>query len=263
MTPDLLIDGRRVPFAGAHNFRDLGGYIGYGGRPVRYGRVFRSDHLNTLTDADLDLFETLGIQVVHDFRLEKERERQPSRYPPNAPEVLILATSDTTNINETLIDVVMDMLAGRRPMAPPTFWEENYIDLVDNGRPMFVKLFASIADLDRLPTMFHCTGGKDRTGIAAALLLRMLGVDETTIVNDFLLTNTYRTPQRLEALRPQFRALGITDEQVMPILGVTEAALRTALSRIDGPYGGPERYLIDAGLDPAVPARLRQLLLSS
>ncbi len=253
-------DGHRIAFEGAHNFRDVGGYAGFDGRIVRRGLIYRSDNLNTLTDADLERFGRMGLKVVYDFRLAVERERQPSRLPKAGPDIVLLATGDA-GIDETVVDIVIDALAGRRPFPEPGFWEESYLNMVDQARPMFVELLGGLARRERIPAMYHCTAGKDRTGIATALLHRLLGVAEADIIHDFLLTNDYRVPKRMDALRPQLAAIGISDEEALSVVGVKAAVLERALKKIDATWGGAEQYLIDGGLDAGAPQGLRDLLL--
>jgi protein-tyrosine phosphatase len=252
---------RRVAFEGPLNFRDVGGYVGLDGRLVRRELLFRSDHLNELTDADRAAMLALDLRVIHDFRLDIERERQPSLTTPGAYEVVLLTMSDTSQVDSSMIDVIRDALAGRVPLPGPSFWETSYSDLLDVGRPMFVTLIESLTRPDRLPAMYHCTGGKDRTGLATAMVLQLLGVDRDTIVDDFLLTNLYRTPTRIAALRAGFIAAGVDPAAAIPILGVTRAAVLRALAELETKYGGVEQYLIDGGLDPVRCDVLRELLL--
>jgi protein-tyrosine phosphatase len=252
---------RRVAFEGPLNFRDVGGYVGLGGRLVRRNLLFRSDHLNELTDADRAAMVALDLRVIHDFRLDIERERQPSLTTPGAYEVILLTMSDTSQVDSSMIDVIRDALAGRAPLPGPSFWESSYSDLLDVGRPMFVTLIESLTRPDRLPAMYHCTGGKDRTGLATTMVLQLLGVDQDTIVDDFLLTNLYRTPTRIAVLRDGFLAAGVDPAAAIPILGVTRAAVLRALAELETKYGGVEQYLIDGGLDPARFEVLRALLL--
>ena len=260
--PTTYRDERLIAFEGAYNFRDIGGYIGAGGQRVRKGLVFRSDNLNTLTDADLELFRRVGVKVVHDFRLELERDRQPSRFPSvGAPEVMVLSTSDAAGVDAALVDIVHDALAGKRPFPPPSFWEDSASNLVDQARPMFAALLNSLVGVGRLPAMYHCSAGKDRTGLATALIHRLLGVSEADIMTDYLLTNRYRVPVRMAVLMPQLAAIGVTEEQALPVIGVIPSAIEGMLRKVDEEYGGPEAYLVGAGMDPWVPERVRELLL--
>ena len=247
--------------SGGYNFRDAGGYTGLNNRTVKRGLVWRSDHLNELTDDDLALVDTLGLQVIHDFRLDLEVERQPSRLSTaNPPTVKRLVFGDVSGA-ETSIQLIGDVIAGRAPVPGKDFWDTNYIEMLERGRNLFVGLFESMIDPATLPALYHCTGGKDRTGIATVLLLSMLGVDHETAVNDFLFTNLYRTPYRVIALSPTLRANGVDPIAMIPVLGVCRSAIEIAVRTIDDTYGGPERYLIDGGMAADAPERLRTLLL--
>lgn len=252
---------RRLPLEGGLNFRDMGGYPTTDGGTTRWGVLYRSDHLNTLTDGDVAHLDSLGLQRVHDFRLQKERDRQPSRLP-DGVEVRHLAAVDL-GLDETMVDVVQDVLAGRRPLPPPTFWDDNYEDMVERARPMFSALINSITDDDGsgIPSLFHCTGGKDRTGLAGVLVLELAGVDRATAIDDFLLTNMYRTPVRAEALREQLAAVGVSVADALPILGVTRSAIERALSSIDGRHGGVEAYTVGSGARPDARDAIRRVLV--
>ena len=254
------VAGRHVPLQGAYNVRDVGAIAGPPGTHVRSGLLFRSDHLNELTDDDLDVLTRLGLQTVYDFRLDSEVERQPSRVAPGIERVVRLAAADGDGLDVGMVEVVRDMLAGRRPLPPSGFWDENYRTMLANARAMFVGFAAGLAS-GALPALYHCTGGKDRTGIATALVLELLGVEGDAIVDDFLLTNVYRTPHRVVALRDGFIAAGVNVADAIPVLGVTRSAISVARTTIATEYGGAERYLVDGGLDPDLPQVLRNLLL--
>lgn len=241
-------DGRLVELAGNSNFRDLGGYAAANGT-TNWRVLYRSDRLNELTDADLATLEGLGLRRVHDFRLESERIRQPSRVPAGV-DVQILPTGDI-GIDHTMVDRILDMLAGRTPLPEPTFWAENYRDLVDNGRPMFCLLIDELGAADeRLPAVFHCTAGKDRTGVAAALVLDLAGVDRDVIVDDYLLTNLYRTPVRIEGMRRQLDRAGISVADAMPALSAGRACITRMFEIVDDEYGGSRSYLETGGTHP-------------
>ena len=255
-----MLDGRRIVLEGAFNLRDIGGYPTQDGRMTAWRRVLRSDHLNTLTDRDVAVLASLGLARIHDFRLEKERDRQPSRLPHPAPPVTLLNVGDA-GTDAAAVDLVHDMLAGSVPLPAASYWDEGYLDLLQRGRPMFVAMISALAEPDHLPALFHCTGGKDRTGLSAFMLLTLLGVDRATTTSDFLATNTYRTPARARALADQLAAVGVKVTDALPILGVTRSALDTALGAIEAEEGTIEAYLLAGGMDPSVPERLRVALL--
>ncbi len=258
---ELPESSRRLPLQGGYNFRDIGGYVGIDQRKVKQGLLWRSDHMNELTDDDLATIDALNLQVVHDFRLDVEVERQPSRASKTNPvKVIRLVVGDVTGA-ESSIAMIGEIMAGRAPAPAADFWDVNYLEMLENGRHMFVGLFTSLASPGSLPSVYHCTGGKDRTGIASMLLLTMLGVDRETAIDDFLLTNLYRTPFRIATLTPTLIANGVDPHSMIPILGVCRSAINVALDTIANTYGGAENYLIGGGLSPEAPARLRELLL--
>ena len=113
--PGVGVTDRRVRLDGAYNFRDIGGLVGADGRRVRTGRVYRSDHLNDLSDADLGVIGALGLRAIHDFRLDSEVERQPSRLPTDPPiDVIRCPTGDVPG-DTSAVDVVREhRLAGRQ-----------------------------------------------------------------------------------------------------------------------------------------------------
>jgi protein-tyrosine phosphatase len=258
---DLPEATRRVPLEGAYNFRETGGYPTLDHQWIRSGLVFRTDHLNELSDPDIDTLETIGIRSVYDFRLNNEVERQPSRLP-SAIKPVQLGFADL-GIDEAMIDVVRDMLSGKAPLPDASFWDENYLSLLDLGRPMFVELFKALADPANLPAVFHCTGGKDRTGLANAMLLSLLGVDQAIVIDDFLLTNLYRTPFRIASLAAGLRAAGVDVEAAIPIIGVCRSALVTAFAHLESRYGGVEPYLVDGGLTAGHLSQLRANLIEA
>ena len=253
---------RHVALDGAENFRDLGGYATEDGRHVRWGLFYRSDELSELSDADLETLRRLGVRLVCDFRGESERREAPDRLPSApAPAVAELeiwdASFDSGALRESLrrgeldVDLRQLLIEGNRLFA--TRYADRY-------RAMFERL----GDAANLPALVHCTAGKDRTGFAAALILRALGVPLETVYEDFLLTNHY-TAAKIERtlwlvrLSSFFR---LDPERVRPVLGVERAYLDAAFAAIDAQHGSFDAYRREAlGLDDARLAAFRALAL--
>ena len=254
---------RRLALDGNYNFRDAGGYRVIDGRFMRRGAIFRSDHLAALTNDDVAMVAALGLRRVHDFRLAAERDRQPSRLPtgPDAAEIVLLGTGDFSSLDESVIDVIRDMLAGTRPLPEPDFWEGNYLDMVQTSQRMLVGYLRSVAQPGALPSLHHCTGGKDRTGVSTALLHRILGVSDDDIMDDFLLTNLYRTAYRVDDLREGFAARGISVTDALPILGVSRQPLNAVLAYWDA-GGGALAYALDGGATVEELHRISDALLT-
>jgi protein-tyrosine phosphatase len=126
------------------------------------------------------------------------------------------------------------------------------------------RILTDLADESRLPAVFHCAAGKDRTGIVAALLLSVLGVPEEDILDDYELTSRYRTPDRVDAVMNRLRSeRGVAPEVAAGILRTPRWAMQSALADISERYGGIDGYLEGpGGMDPSVPEVLRALLLA-
>ena len=251
-----------MPLEGALNFRDLGGYAARDGRTVQWGRVFRSDALHTLTAADLEVIAALGLRSVFDLRWPYEREEQPTGIPASNGHRsvhLMLADDPDRLAGKGLLDQILD---GTLPEADDDYVISIYQEVLGNGAAMFGTMLTHLADEDWLPAVFHCAAGKDRTGIGAALLLSVLGVDDETILDDYELTNIYRSNRRIEELRPAIEAAGVDVEKVRPFLSARRPVLAGTLRHLHDDHGGIERYLLGpAEMAPETLDRLRDLLL--
>jgi protein-tyrosine phosphatase len=254
---------RLVPLEGALNFRDLGGYAGRDGRTVRWGLVFRSDALHELTDVDRARLQAIGLRAIYDLRKAHERVRQPTALVVDEVghrDVHLPVDDDpAAEPGPELLDQILD---GSLPEADDGFMADIYADILLRGAPVFGRLLTHLTEDDGLPALFHCAAGKDRTGLAAALLLAVLGVDESVILEDYELTNVYRSNRRIEALRPMIEAAGVDVEKVRPFLSARRPVMEATLRHLHEQHGGVEAYLLGpAGMSPATLDRLRDLLL--
>ncbi len=221
---------RLLPLQGASNFRDLGGYTGHDGRTVRWRRLFRSDHLGGLTADDHAAIQALGIRRAFDFRGVEERQAQPYEVPGLVQHPL--------SIEPTVAQHMLALAEARLPLTAErmvTLMEDLYLRLVDVESARFAQWFEHLLG-DDTPQVIHCTAGKDRTGLAAALLLRALGVPQHVVEADYLLTNThYRRPAAPDRRVP--------DEALAVLWSVRPSFLHAALDRIDTHHGGLDAYL--------------------
>jgi protein-tyrosine phosphatase len=255
-----LVAERRLPVTGTLNFRDLGGYPGADGRPTVWGRVFRSDNFAQVPPEAWRQLHAMGLREIFDLRHDNERQRDPSAIPGDI--AIAVSTLGIGGEAAEAPDVVDLLASGGDGAFGLEFMLGLYQDMVaDHGR-VFATLLSHLADDRRLPAVFHCTAGKDRTGLAAALLLRLLGVDRELVLDDYELSTKYRSNPRIEILRPRLEAAGVDIAAVRPFLSAPRPALAGALDTIDARYGTVERFLVEHGLDAGVPARLRDLLLS-
>ncbi len=158
------------------NFRDLGGIPTVDGRRVRRDLVFRADGLNRLGGADLARVAELGLRAVVDLRTLDEQEAH-GTFP---------VDDHPVNFHHLpLIEKLWDLEDPGVHADPSGYLLERYIEIAENAGAMLRRLFELIADEEHLPIVFHCAAGKDRTGVAAAVLLDALGVDTERIAHDY------------------------------------------------------------------------------
>ncbi|HEY3503849.1 MAG TPA: tyrosine-protein phosphatase [Actinocatenispora sp.] len=240
--------GRCVPFSAVFNFRDLGGYEAAGGSRVRSGVVYRSDGLFRLTEADLGRFTGLRVRSVIDLRRVDEIGKD-GRVP--AVEGLAYHNVCLQTTAWTAVDV--------QPAAMGEFLAARYGEIADEAvtGSMAAVLRLIADDAAGGGTVFHCTAGKDRTGVVAAVVLALLGVPDETIAED------YAASQASEEQYFAWRARQRPDEP--PVIGNGNAApaeaILTFLAALRMRYGSVAGYVERAGLDRAGRAALRARLL--
>lgn len=252
---------RDIAFEGIVNFRDVGGYLTEDGRRVRQGLLYRSGALHAVTENDLARLAEMGVKLICDLRSHEEIAAEPDRLPPTVRHLHMPLQSTDENLDRR--SRFFALLFNRRKLAGmmPEFYRRVIID--QNAR-LYGSLLRQFADTANLPAVVHCTAGKDRTGVAAALLLTVLGVPEETIVADYALSNRfyrhfYEYGNR--AVRSLAR-LGIRAEHIQPLLIAHPNTIRGTLAHIRERYGGVEPYLRNAaGLDEATLERLRAVFL--
>lgn len=237
--------GRTLALTGASNFRDLGGYIGHGGRAVKWRCLFRSDHLAGLTEQDRALLAQLGLARAVDFRGAAESAAQAYTLPGVACHRLA--------IEPTVVQRALALQHQGRSLSAQdavALMQDTYRGFVLHNGARFAALFALLLEAPGLPLVFHCTAGKDRTGFAAALILLALGVPRATVMQDYLLTNhLYRRPGSVRGQAP---------EEVLAVLWrVQEEFLDAALHLVERDFGGLPAYLRDVlGVDAAAQKEL-------
>ena len=248
MTMDLP---HAVPLEGASNLRDLGGWQVADGRRVRRGLVFRSATLANLTGRDVEAVAALGLRTVCDLRGTEEAAHRPSRLPAGAERVALpieptvgASLRDLMQREQSTGEDVVDLL--RRA----------YLDYGTRFIGAYRALFDLLLDPPRHALLFHCSAGKDRTGLGAALVLTALGATRQTVLADYVATD--RLWQRDFAL-PANTPKPLADA----LYGTHPALLEAALDAAEEAHGGSTPLLLERGLGLDAPRlqRLRDLLL--
>jgi protein-tyrosine phosphatase len=242
---------RAIPLDGATNFRDLGGLQGEGQQRLRRGQVYRSDHLARLSAPDHQRLHLLGVSHCVDLRGTAERAATPDHLPGVNIEHLGIEPTVAQALKRLQASGVVPGRAEAEALM-----HDAYRAFVRLHGPVFGRLLQRIAALET-PLVFHCTAGKDRTGVAAALLLGVLGVHRDDVMQDYLLTNHF--------YRRDHRLLEDVPAAVLDVLwAVQPAFLATAWHCIDEEFGGLSRYLKGpAGMSEQQLQRLQTRLLEA
>jgi protein-tyrosine phosphatase len=259
--------GASIPLKTLPNLRDVGGWPTRDGRRVRRGMLFRSTELGKLDAEDRAALAGLELRTVFDLRTAGEREKNPDRLPEGAQGVVadVLADMDAS-VPPDLLGLLADpelttqMLGGGRATAA---FLDAYRDLIrlPSALAAYRTFFTELGDPDRVPALYHCTTGKDRTGWGTAALLTILGVDEEHVYREYLLTNDQLLPA-LKPLLDQFDEAGGDSSLLIAVLGVDRSYLETAFDEVRTRYGTVEDYFTEGlGIEAAAQDELRDRYL--
>ena len=212
------------------------------GKTVRWGQVFRSDTLTHLTAHDYERLNAIGISLVCDLRSREERKSDPTEWKDGSP-VFVLAPVSEDDKGAALDRTQMGKLQSGKVTVEEgrRLFENFYIKMVFDSAAKFGTVLRAIETADR-PSLFHCTGGRDRTGITAALLLRILGVPTQTIADDFVLSTKYLNEHTgLNYVPP-----GVTDPEkariFTEIIQLQPRYIEAVFKAIDQRYGNFDEY---------------------
>lgn len=251
----VTVGERNLSGALQRNWRDLGGYETEDGRRVRPGILFRSGRLDGLNAEEQSLLSTLGLRSLCDFRTAAEVEEMPNPPLNGVHEIAGCSDQSSADITQQLHELL------QQPDREAVDWKKvmvgSYQNMGERYENQFQAFFAGLTQEDSLPMLFRCTGGKDRTGVAAALLLLALGVPEEIVIADYHLSE-------LDPVGPFESEVFPRELLNQPALSAADPAyLQSALDGIRSRYGSVEKYLDRIGVDAQVRASLRDRLLTS
>lgn len=247
---------RHVELETCCNFRDLGGYPAAGGMRTRWRTLFRADGLISLSDADRDVLRALGIRIVIDLRSDLEVQVR-GRF--------VDEVGGVAYHHLPLIDSVPGMEQGPEAAEVADWTDTDYVarryaTYLDDGAASLQTALDLLADTGNLPAVFHCSVGKDRTGVLAAVVLGLLGVPDEVIVDDYALSASAMTSV-LERLRREFAEAGQEVERYAPvILSAQPQSMAGFIDVLRQRFGSFER-LAEALDRASVVERLRHVLL--
>ena len=244
----VLSRERHIGCHGAFNIRDLGGYATTDGQTVRWQTLYRADGLHRVPPSAAPGLGALGWRTVLDLRTTAEVDDGAFRAA--GIEVIHLPILRRTWGIPEQLDV-----------DPVAFLSTHYVEMLDQGADAIAAAFTVLASTSRLPAVFHCSAGKDRTGVLAALVLSSIGVPDDTIAADYHLSApaVEQLVAWLTATRPD-----LTEEmarQPKAYLSCPPEAMHAFLAALRARFGSVDGYLEGVGVTADVRRRLRDVLL--
>jgi len=227
---------RDIALEVAYNVRHLGGYSARDGHQTS-NQLIRAGSLHRLTEAGIDRLRELEVQAVVDLRSPQEQAQEPT--PDLAP----------AGIRMVSAPVFSDGSDGRTPARFESEWTTTYQRVLELGMPAFRTLFEIIASCNGA-VFFHCTAGKDRTGMAAMLLLDLAGVDHAQIVADYSRSAGLLEPE-FKRWEVEWKERGLPPQRIAQLLSSDAEAVTTTLSYIGERWGSSEGYLAEIGVSEA------------
>jgi protein-tyrosine phosphatase len=238
---------RVITLEGAVNFRDLGGYRTTDGQRTRWRVLFRADGLSELTESDLEVMRELGVRTVVDLRSGYEVEQ--GRF----------------NIDAHPVDFFHFPFIDALPATEewdrrPGLLGSQYKEMLDDAGHQILSALTALAAPEARPAVFHCTAGKDRTGLLSAIVLMLLGVDEETVVADYALSG-----EAMERLRAKLILKYPDGRDVIAdideVFSADPANMVGLIEHLRARYGTMAEYAAHIGVSDALVAQLRAGLL--
>jgi protein-tyrosine phosphatase len=261
----LVTADHSLHLASAPNLRDLGGYRTRDGKWVKVGLLYRSDGLDALSDADTATLQALGVKLVCDLRTNGERESKPDQEIPGATNEQI----DIIGEDELTAKITSAITSGDKAAQQELLGNGKGERLLVDGGRKFVSaassqagykvFFERIEDPNNLPTVLHCSAGKDRTGWASAAVLTALGVPKATVMQDYLASNDH-LKEKNEKTLAQTGAL-IDRALLEPVLTVKAPYLDASFDEVKAEFKTFDKYLAALGVTKADKQQLQDELL--
>lgn len=240
----------RLPLEKAYNVRELGGYPVKNGAVTAFRQFLRSDNLTNVTNEDINVLLDYGVSAVLDLRSELEAERAPNPLTDHASvqylhKPLLVVDSDML----TSIDTLEEVLSERENIL-----SDMYIYILERSKTELKEIFTWIAEQDGC-VLFHCTAGKDRTGVLAMLLLGLAGVAKRDIIANYAVTQIYNQAN------PNERMMNLPFELPDNLLESHPSFIAKAYQHLIDHYGNIEHYLSDIGMSEAGLDRVKRKLI--
>lgn len=200
--------------------------------------VYRSGALHKLTSVDVTNLESLPLKTIIDFRSEREFIQNP------AVPIKTVVQYERLPIRDSARETAILYLEKRDEEGLRNLLVHEYSRMVRRDQEMFHNFFRILATAEKLPLVFHCTAGKDRTGLASALFLSALGAGADTMWYDYMATNHYLGGEA-DRIIQELNGKGIPGDMIRPLLEVRPSYLQAALDVIQSEFGGLTVFIRD------------------
>lgn len=241
---------RKIPAAGMDNFRDMGGYQTVDGKLTKWGVIYRADAFNKLAPSGYQYTANMNMAYIFDLRNDNEVSKKPNpsidgityyhtQIPDQPPKYADISWETTEAIQKFT----------RSPRAFSFYIDTNAFMVDDpKSHDSLKKIFTTALKAEGKGLVWHCAGGKDRTGFVSAVFLSALGVPDEIIINDYLLTNEYRKEFDKKELAEMSKAFNGDKKAIAGFLAIQQSRpeyIQASLDEINKKYGSMTHYLND------------------
>lgn len=229
---ELMLSESPILLQGTFNFRDIGGFATKQEKRVKVGKLYRCDDLASLTQFDIDYLETFHLSTVVDFRSQEEINRANDKYLDN-----VRYSQLSISPGKISASTMQDVMKMTKEEADLYMCDVYRLLVSEDTNKVYKHFFSILQDDKERATLYHCSAGKDRTGMATFFILYALGVDMDVIKSDYMSSNSLlkkKYEKQVEAY-PQLEAMFIVKEEYIDI----------AISEIIRKYESIDKYLTD------------------
>lgn len=252
---------RTLPVEGMNNFRDMGGYETYNKHTVKWGSLYRSDHIYNATESGIEYLKKLNIHTIIDYRSDDEIEKYPNKIineniatfqldpAAHTAELSAQFTSSKNNEDINLINKIIEqknagLLVNRYDIVTEQY--KNFVNKKES-KEAFSKMLKITSNPNSQAIIQHCRGGKDRTGFGSILLLGILGVKKEYLISDYMLTHTNRIERNNNKMEG-YKKLTKDPEALNYLYSLIETKsefIETSIDTIEQQYGSISNYALN------------------
>ena len=265
---DSVKTGQTLGISSIPNLRDMGGYETVNGDVIKKHLLYRSSQLSKISESDMIKLSDLNLKNSLDLRTEAERTDRPEELPAGVRYLILDVMADAEQASPAMLEKLLrDPVKANEKLGDGKAegaFIQSYRQFVSlpSAQKAFSEMFRIISEEGQLPTLFHCTTGKDRTGWAAAAFLTLLGVPKEAVYEDYLKSNDYILPAYRKLIDSFVNAGG--DENIpLAIIGVKKEYLDASFDEMEKSYGTIENYFSQAlNIDAKMQAELKRIFLN-